>query len=140
MLVCCPRFDKAHKKSKCNAYFPWLLIGYGTGEYLFSMFLPIMVFTWETKTFLACLTFYICSWTLYLEVGLRWLFNIYHCHLPFTDLLFPCWHGLNSKATTVSKKLLCIIAMWDTVFTWICAARRKGIRLLLYFCVILYET
>ncbi|CAK9313748.1 unnamed protein product [Citrullus colocynthis] len=28
------RFDKAHKKSKCNAYFPWLLIGYGTGLFL----------------------------------------------------------------------------------------------------------
>ncbi|XP_011656474.1 signal peptide peptidase-like 5 isoform X2 [Cucumis sativus] len=28
------RFDKAQKKSKCNAYFPWLLVGYGTGLFL----------------------------------------------------------------------------------------------------------
>ncbi|KAG7025296.1 Signal peptide peptidase-like 5 [Cucurbita argyrosperma subsp. argyrosperma] len=25
------RFDKAEKKEKCNRYFPWLLVGYGTG-------------------------------------------------------------------------------------------------------------
>uniref|UniRef100_A0A9I9DZ28 PA domain-containing protein n=1 Tax=Cucumis melo TaxID=3656 RepID=A0A9I9DZ28_CUCME len=28
------RFDKAQKKSKCNAYFPWLLVGYATGLFL----------------------------------------------------------------------------------------------------------
>lgn len=28
------RFDKAQKKGRCNSYFPWLLVGYGTGLFL----------------------------------------------------------------------------------------------------------
>ncbi|KAG6592894.1 Signal peptide peptidase-like 5, partial [Cucurbita argyrosperma subsp. sororia] len=36
------RFDKAEKKEKCNRYFPWLLVGYGTGLFFTYLGLYLM--------------------------------------------------------------------------------------------------